>query len=227
MPRPWEEALAPKHRVTLSVAERDELTTLLRKGKAAARTWAPARLLLQVDESGSGPGGTDEQTACALHLSTRPLERGRERLVEQGWAAALLPQPSTRRHERAFDGAQAAPLLALAGRQASGRPGALDATLARRASGGVADGRHGLSRERASGAPKNEHKPPRRKRGCLPPKPSAEFVYHREDGLAVSQQGPDPQRPVVCVAETFRPLIGAGRASRPLQPGAVERSDSV
>jgi hypothetical protein len=122
VPRAWEEARAPKHRVSLSVAERDELTSLLRKGKAAARQWAPARLLLQVDESGSGPGGTDEQTACALHLSTRPLERGRERLVEQGWAAALWPQPSTRRYERAFDGAQAAPLLALAGRPSPAGP---------------------------------------------------------------------------------------------------------
>ena len=106
--------MAKKYRVTLSAAERDELTALIRKGKADARKLAHARVLLQVDESESGPGGTDEQTACALNLSTRTVERVRERFVEQGFAAALLPQPSTRRYERAFDGAQEAQLIALA-----------------------------------------------------------------------------------------------------------------
>ena len=38
----------------------------------------------------------------------------RERFVEQGFAAALLPKPSTRQYERAFDGAQEARLIALA-----------------------------------------------------------------------------------------------------------------
>src|SRR3954452_24102908 len=105
--------MAKKYRGTLSTAERDELTALIRKGKAAARKLAHARVLLQVDESGSG-SGTDEQTARALNLSTRTVERVRERFVEQGLTAALSPQPSTRRYERAFDGAQEAQLIALA-----------------------------------------------------------------------------------------------------------------
>src|SRR3954451_19214188 len=107
--------MTKKYRVTLSGEERDELTVLIRKGKAAARQLAHARVLLPVDESTSGSGGTDEQTARALNLSTRTLERVRERFVEQGFAAALLPKPSTRRYERAFDGAQEARLIALAG----------------------------------------------------------------------------------------------------------------
>jgi hypothetical protein len=106
--------MAKNYRVTLSGAERDELTALIRKGKAAARKSAHARVLLQVDESESGSGGTDEQTARALNLSTRTVERVRERFVEQGLGAALLPQPSTRRYERAFDGAREAQLIALA-----------------------------------------------------------------------------------------------------------------
>jgi Homeodomain-like domain len=89
--------MAQKYRVTLSGAERDELTALIRKGRAAARQWAQARVLLPVDESESGCGGTDEQTARALNRSTRTVERVRARFVEQGLAAARLPQPSTRR----------------------------------------------------------------------------------------------------------------------------------
>jgi transposase len=106
--------MAKKYRVTLSAAERDELTALIRKGKASARKLAHARVLLQVDESTTEAGSTDEQVAQALNLSTRTVERVRERFVEQGLASALLPQPSTRRYERAFDGAQEAQLIALA-----------------------------------------------------------------------------------------------------------------
>jgi DDE superfamily endonuclease len=62
---------------------------------------------------------------------------------------------------------------------------------------------------------------------CLPPKQSAEFVCHREEVLAVYQQPPDPQRPVVCLDETFQPLIGEVRKPLPTQPGVVERYDSV
>jgi transposase len=103
-----------KYRVTLSAAERDELTALIRKGKAAARKLAHARVLLQVDESVAGAKSTDQQVAQALNLSQRTVERVRERFVEQGFAVALLPKPSTRRYERAFDGAQEARLIALA-----------------------------------------------------------------------------------------------------------------
>src|SRR3954471_5745929 len=62
---------------------------------------------------------------------------------------------------------------------------------------------------------------------CIPPKQSAEFVYHMEDVLAVYQQPPDPQRPVVCLDETSRQLIGEVREPLPAQPGAVTRYDSV
>ena len=62
---------------------------------------------------------------------------------------------------------------------------------------------------------------------CIPPKQSAAFVYHMEDVLTVYQRPPDPHRPVVCVDETFRQLIGEGRNPLPAQPGAVERYDSV
>lgn len=106
--------MTKRYRVTLSAAERDELAALISKGKADARKLAHARVLLAVDESASGSGSTDEQTAQALHLSTRTVERVRERFVEQGLAAALLQKPSTRRYERAFDGAQEAQLIALA-----------------------------------------------------------------------------------------------------------------
>jgi hypothetical protein len=62
---------------------------------------------------------------------------------------------------------------------------------------------------------------------CIPPKQSAEFVYHMEDVLAVYHQPLDPQRPVVCLDETFQQLIGEVREPLPAKPGEVQRYDSV
>ena len=62
---------------------------------------------------------------------------------------------------------------------------------------------------------------------CIPPKQSAEFVYHMEDVLEVYQRPYDPQRPVVCLDETFKQLIGETRQPLPLRPGSVERFDHV
>src|SRR5881296_713541 len=50
---------------------------------------------------------------------------------------------------------------------------------------------------------------------CIPAKPSAEFVYHMEDVLEVYHRPYDPKRPVVCVDETFKQLIGETREPVP------------
>jgi DDE superfamily endonuclease len=60
---------------------------------------------------------------------------------------------------------------------------------------------------------------------CIPPKHSAEFVYHMEDVLAVYCRPHDPQCPVVCMDETSAQLIGETRTPLPPRPGAVERYD--
>ena len=62
---------------------------------------------------------------------------------------------------------------------------------------------------------------------CIPPKQSAEFVFHMEDVLEVYHRPYDPNRPVVCMDETFKQLIGEVRDPLPAQPGAVERYDHV
>jgi hypothetical protein len=62
---------------------------------------------------------------------------------------------------------------------------------------------------------------------CIPPKQSGEFVYHMEDVLEVYKRPYDPRRPVVCLDETFKQLIGEVREPLPTAPGQVERYDSV
>jgi hypothetical protein len=62
---------------------------------------------------------------------------------------------------------------------------------------------------------------------CIPPKGAAEFVACMEDVLAVYHRPHDPQRPVVCMDETFEQLIGEVREPLPPAPGRAERYDSV
>jgi hypothetical protein len=60
---------------------------------------------------------------------------------------------------------------------------------------------------------------------CIPPKQSAEFVFHMEDVLEVYRRPYDPKRPVLCIDETFKQLIGETRTPLPLRPLMVERYD--
>jgi hypothetical protein len=85
-----------------------------RARQCRARKLAHARVLLQADEADGGPGWVDGTTAAAERVSARTIERMRQRFVEQGLAAALLPKPSLRLYGRKLYGEQEAHLFALA-----------------------------------------------------------------------------------------------------------------
>ncbi len=106
--------MAKYYRVTLTQPERDELGQMIRKGKSAASKLTHARILLLADESQQVPAYTDERVAASLTISTRTIERVRQRFVEQGFEAALIPAKSKRIYARKLDGRQEAKLIALA-----------------------------------------------------------------------------------------------------------------
>lgn len=106
--------MAKRYRVTLTPEEREQLRQMVSRGKGDARRLAHARILLQADEAEGGPGRTDGRIASALDVSTRTVERVRERFVEEGLDAALLPRPGRRVYARKLDGRQEARLIALA-----------------------------------------------------------------------------------------------------------------
>jgi len=60
---------------------------------------------------------------------------------------------------------------------------------------------------------------------CIPPQHSAAFVAHMEDVLAVYCRAHDPKRPVVCLDETSKQLIGEVREPLLPQPGEAARYD--
>jgi Homeodomain-like domain len=84
-----------KYRVTLTAEERAQLEHTVSVGNAAARQLTHARILLLADTS-QNFGHGDEDIVAALGTSLRTVERVRQRLVTEGFQAALnhRPQPS-------------------------------------------------------------------------------------------------------------------------------------
>ena len=104
-----------KYVVRLSGEERQQLETLIRKGKGPARRLLKARILLQADVSDAGPGWSDSRIIAALDTSASMLYRVRKQLVEEGLEAVLSrKQRVTPAVARIFDGEKEAKLIALA-----------------------------------------------------------------------------------------------------------------
>jgi transposase len=60
----------------------------------------------------------------------------------------------------------------------------------------------------------------------IPPKANAPFVAALEDVLAVYHRPPDDSRPVVCVDEAGKQLIGEARPPLPVRPKSPAKEDS-
>src|SRR4051812_9806078 len=218
-----------KYRVTLALAEREELERLLARGKADVRKIKHAQILLKADEAESGPAWPDARIAEAFAAGITTVERVRQRFVEEGFASALSPyRAGTRIYERKLDGAQEARLIALA---CSAPPdGQARWTLRLLAQRMVELAyvdtlsyetvRQTLKKERPPAAPQKDgvhgwealgrvRLPHGRRAGGLP--------------SPVRSQAPRGVRGRACVDETFKQLIGETREPLPMRPGMVER----
>src|SRR5215831_15937955 len=78
-----------KYVVRLSSDEREQLETLIRKGKGPARRLLKARILLKADVSERGPGWSDSRVIAALDTSASMIYRVCKQLVEEGFEAVL------------------------------------------------------------------------------------------------------------------------------------------
>ena len=101
-----------KYVVKLSAEEQEQLNTLIRTGKHRARQLMKA-LIRNVSEACEG--WSDSQIASALDTTVNTVARTRQRLVEQGFEAALTHKHSPASvRPRIFDGVGEAKLVALA-----------------------------------------------------------------------------------------------------------------
>jgi transposase len=109
------EIAVKKYVVRLSAEERQQLETLIRKGKGPARRLLKARILLKADVSVVGEGWSDSKIIAAFDTSASMVYRVRRQLVEEGFAAVLSRKQRARPAvPRIFDGEKEAKLIALA-----------------------------------------------------------------------------------------------------------------
>jgi Homeodomain-like domain len=109
------EVIVKKYVVRLSDDEREQLATLIRKGKSPAQRVLKARILLKADVSEAGEGWSDTRIIEALETSASMVYRVRKQLVEEGLEAVLSRKPrATPAVPRIFDGETEAKLIALA-----------------------------------------------------------------------------------------------------------------
>jgi hypothetical protein len=123
--------------VRLTDAEREMLTGLLKRQRVAAQTVRRARVLLKADVQ--GPNGTDAKIAEAFDCPTRSVEGLRERLVTEGFEAALHGRPKEPRPQQGPRRRAGSQDHCLAPGTATEGVGQLDAASARRACRGAGD----------------------------------------------------------------------------------------
>ena len=181
-----------KYVVRLSAEERDELETLIRKGKSPAQRLLKARIMLKADVAEGGDGWSDSQITKALETSPSMVHRVRKQLVEEGFDAVLSrKQRATPAVARIFDGEKEAKLIALACSQPpKGRARwslrllenkVVELNIVDRAS----DSTIGRALKKII------LQPHRRQHWVIPPKANSSFVAAMEDVLAVYTRARD------------------------------------
>lgn len=102
-----------RYKITLSKEERDELKTIINKGKHTSQKFRYAYILLNCDEGKYSEKVTNENICKVLKIGMRTIDRVKKRFVEEGYETILSRKPTTREYERKVDGDAEAHLIAL------------------------------------------------------------------------------------------------------------------
>ena len=103
-----------KYVVRLAQEEREELESLVKRGRVAAEKRRRAQILLKADAGAKGSGLTDQEVASALDVGIATVHRVRQAYVEESLQAALSRKPALCSRPRKLDGDGEARLVAVA-----------------------------------------------------------------------------------------------------------------
>ena len=234
-----------RYRVKLSAEERQELKTLVSRGRAAAYKQTHGRVppfsrgqaLLLSDEAHVDGAMKDEDIARVLQIGRATVERVRRRCVEEGIEAALGRKRQVNRRPKRLDGQGEAHLIALAcGEPPEGRAGWTLKLLADRLV--ECEIVESISPETVRQTLKKRTQAPVLQRGrlwlkecwCIPPQGSAEFVCAMEDVLEVYQRRYGDNEVLVCevlvcLDETSKQQVKETRRPRPARLGTAGSYD--
>ena len=102
-----------KYKVTLTKEEREQLQSVMGKGKHTSQQYRNACILLNSDEGPKGQRLSNEQIAQVLHINTKTVERVKQRFVEEGFDECMDRKPYPKKGPKKADGDFEAHLIAL------------------------------------------------------------------------------------------------------------------
>jgi transposase len=101
------------YKVTLTAGEREQLKAIMNKGKHSSQQFRNACILLNCDTGKYGEPFSNDQIAQMLQITTKTVERVKQRFVEDGFEACIERKPYPEVRELKADGDFEAHLIAL------------------------------------------------------------------------------------------------------------------
>jgi transposase len=102
-----------RYKVTLTANEREQLQSVMNKGKHSSLQFRNACILLNCDEGEYGQKASNEQIAQILQITTKTVERLKQRFIEEGFEACMDRKPYPEVKEIITDGDFEAHLVAI------------------------------------------------------------------------------------------------------------------
>ena len=102
-----------RYKVTLTANEREQLQSVMNKGKHSSLQFRNACILLNCDEGEYGQKVSNEQIAQILQITTKTIERLKQRFIEEGFEACMDRKPYPEVKEILTDGNFEAHLVAI------------------------------------------------------------------------------------------------------------------
>lgn len=101
------------YKVSLTADERDQLKTIMNKGKHSSQQFRNACILLNCDTGQHGQPFSNEEIARMLQITTKTVERVKQRFIEEGFEACIERKAYPEVKELKADGDFEAHLIAL------------------------------------------------------------------------------------------------------------------
>ena|ERR1035438_5981712 len=102
-----------RYKVTLTANEREQLQSVMSKGKHSSLQFRNACILLNCDEGEQGQKTSNEQVAQILQITTKTVERLKQRFIEEGFEACMDRKPYPEVKDIITDGDFEAHLVAI------------------------------------------------------------------------------------------------------------------
>ena len=107
--------MAKRYKITLTKEERDQLISIINKGKHKSQTYKAAYVLLNTDKGSFATSRSiNKEISKVLIIGMRTIDRIKKQFVEEGFEACLGRKPTTRIYERKIDGDTEAHLITIA-----------------------------------------------------------------------------------------------------------------